>query len=268
MIFKNTSLLNDCKPTREFLTMEQKRAGYCAISKLKVLKEDKNTGEKINIEVTEPQEIREEMRGFYQNIFAKQQIIEGPSAIENFLNSDDDYRPLLEFKKKTLSNSQRDSLEGEISLHELTTSLFEDMKGTSAPGIDGFTVNFIRKFWPPLSHVVKNAINKSKSKGELTSTMRFAIFKLLRKGEKDPTLAANFRPISLLSVIYKLASCVIKKRLKKVIPQIIGKQQKAYIESDNMGAVLLNLLSSMKNYNEKKLASLILCIDFWKAAGV
>ena len=134
------------------------------------------------------------------------------------------------------------------------------MKGTSAPGIDGFTVNFIRKFWPPLSHVVKNAVNKSKSKGELTSTMRFAIFKLLRKGGKDPTLAANFRPISLLSVIYKLVSCVIKNRLKKGIPQIIGKQQKAYVENDNIGAVLLNLLSSMKSYNEKKLASLILCL--------
>ena len=137
-------------------------------------------------------------------------------------------------------------------MHELTTSLFEDMKGTSAPGIDGFTVNFIRKFWPPLSHVVKNAINTSKSKGELTITMRFAIFKLLRKGEKDPTLAANFRPISLLSVVYKLVSCVIKNRLKKVLPQIIGKQQKAYVDSDNIGAVLLNLLSSMKSYNEKK----------------
>ena len=122
MIFKNTSLLNDCKPTREFLTMEQKRAGYCAISKLKVSKEDKNTGKKINIEVTEPQEIREEMRCFYQNIFAKQQIIEGPSAIENFLNSDDDYRPLLELKKRTLSNSQRDALEGEITLQILASS--------------------------------------------------------------------------------------------------------------------------------------------------
>ena len=83
--------------------------------------------------------------------------------------------------------------------------------------------------------------------------MRFAIFKLLRKGEKDPTLAANFRPISLLSVIYKLASCVIKTRLKKVISQIIGKQQKAYVENDNIGSVLLNLLASMKNYIEKKL---------------
>ena len=99
MIFKNTSLLNDCKPTQEFLTMEQKRAGYCAISKLKVMKKDKNTGKEINIEVTEPKEIREEMRDFYQDIFAKQKVLEGPSAIENFLNSDDDQKPLLELEK-------------------------------------------------------------------------------------------------------------------------------------------------------------------------
>ena len=32
--------------------------------------------------------------------------------------------------------------------------------------------------WLGLSHLVKNAVNESKSKGELTSTMRFAIFKL------------------------------------------------------------------------------------------
>ena len=29
LIFKNTALLNDCKPTKEFLTMEQRKAGYC-----------------------------------------------------------------------------------------------------------------------------------------------------------------------------------------------------------------------------------------------
>ena len=126
------------------------------------------------------------------------------------------------------------------------------MKGNSAPGIDGFTVNFICEFWTPLGALFTNAVNTSKAKGILTITLRTAIFKLLRKGEKDPTLASNFRPISLLSVIYKLASCVITNRIKKVIPQIIGKQQKAYVPNDNIGSVLLNLLSNMKNYNDKK----------------
>ena len=48
LIFKNTSLLNDCKPTKEFLTMEQRKAGYCFISKLKVNSIDKKLGKKLN----------------------------------------------------------------------------------------------------------------------------------------------------------------------------------------------------------------------------
>ena len=87
------------------------------------------------------------------------------------------------------------------------------MNGTSAPGVDGFTV--IRKFWTPLGTLVINAVSNSKSQGKLTITLSTAIFKLLRKCEKDPTMAANFRPISLLSVFYKLASYVITNRIKK-----------------------------------------------------
>ena len=41
--------------------------------------------------------------------------------------------------------------------------------------------------------------------------------------------------------------------------------QKAYGKNDNIGSVLLNILASIKNYNNKKIASLILCIDFRKA---
>ena len=205
------------------------------------------------------------MKNFYQSIFNKPDVLEGKEAIANFLTSQGDIEPLLEFNRRKLNDVQRDSLEGHITLEELTSALHEDMKGSSAPGIDGFTVNFVREFWTPLGGLVRNAVNTSKSKGELTSTMRFAIFKLLRKGDKDPTLAANFRPISLLSVIYKLFSCVIKNRLKKVLPTIIGKQQKAYVENDNIGSVLLNLLTSMKKSNEKKIANLILCVDFRKA---
>ena len=78
------------------------------------------------------------------------------------------------------------------------------------------------------------------------------MFKILRKGEKDPTLAANFCPVSLLSAFYKIASCVITNIIKKVIPLIIGKQQKAYVPNDNIGSVLIILLSTMQHYNQKK----------------
>ena len=44
-----------------------------------------------------------------------------------------------------ISDAIRDSMEGNMFLQEMTKVLNEDMKGTSAPGVDGFTVNFIQK---------------------------------------------------------------------------------------------------------------------------
>ena len=78
------------------------------------------------------------------------------------------------------------------------------MKGASSPGIDGFTVNHLRTFWDDLSHITRDALNCSFG-GELTTSLRKAVIKLLRKGTKDPTLTGNYRPISLLSIFYKLA---------------------------------------------------------------
>ena len=46
-IFKNTALLNACKPTKEFLTMEQRKEGYCNISKLRVETTDEKTKKKL-----------------------------------------------------------------------------------------------------------------------------------------------------------------------------------------------------------------------------
>ena len=46
---------------------------------------------------------------------------------------------------------------------------------------------------------------------------------------------------------------------------IIGKQPKAYVPDDNIGSVLINLLSTMQEYNQKKIAGLILAINFRKA---
>ena len=83
--------------------------------------------------------------------------------------------------------------------------------------------------------------------------MKSAIFKMLRKRDKDPTVAENFHPISMLSAFYKIVSCVIKNRIKKVIPLIISKQQRAHVPDDNIGSVLINLISIMcRNIFHKK----------------
>jgi hypothetical protein len=74
---------------------------------------------------------------------------------------------------------------GLLTTSELTHALFKVMKGDSSPGIDGFTVNFIRVFWTDIKTIVKNALNRSFG-NKLSSTLRTAIVKLLPQGPEGP----------------------------------------------------------------------------------
>ena len=48
------------------------------------------------------------------------------------------------YKSKALRDEESNGIEGDITLSELNHALFKKMKGTSAPGIDRFTVNWLR----------------------------------------------------------------------------------------------------------------------------
>ena len=61
---------------------------------------------------------------------------------------------------KTFQECSELYMKGEITLTELNHALFKKMKGSSAPGIDGFTVNWLRIFWDSLKMVTLNAINE------------------------------------------------------------------------------------------------------------
>ena len=55
---------------------------------------------------------------------------------------------------------------------EFELELEVEMKGSSAPGIDGFTVNWLRKFWSSLKLITFNAINECYRDGSLTSSLK------------------------------------------------------------------------------------------------
>ena len=165
-----------------------------------------------------------------------------------FLISNGDTLPMETLARRKLSRTEAMEMEGLLTMEELTTALFEHMKGSSSPGIDGFTVNHLRTLWHDLGHLTKDALNSSFG-NKLTNTL--AVMKLLMKGTKDPTLIGNYRPISLLSIFYKLASCCITQRIKPAVNRIIGRQQKVYITQNNIGSVILNLLNLMKHVKKE-----------------
>ena len=80
--------------------------------------------------------------------------------------------PSVYITNVALSDTERDRAEGEITLEEMEYSLFKKMKGSSAPGIDGFTVNWLRKLWSSLKLITLKAINECYGEGSLTSNLR------------------------------------------------------------------------------------------------
>ena len=137
------------------------------------------------ITITDPPKVRKHMTDHFQDIFKGQNLEHNANMIANFLLEDDDPAPYEEFLRRRIPDQLRNELEGLLTQTELDEALQNDMKPNSAPGIDGFTVKFLRIFWPSLKELITRGINKMKTKGKLTITLRTAIMKLLQKGEKD-----------------------------------------------------------------------------------
>ena len=95
----------------------------------------------------DPQGINDEFQEAFQKIYSKQDVEDCSEAYQEFLDRGGDTKPLEYLNSKALTNEESESIEGEITLTELNHVLFKKMKGTTAPGIDGFTVNWLRKFW-------------------------------------------------------------------------------------------------------------------------
>ena len=165
---------------------------------------------------------------------------------------------MTHLKLRRLPVHQASQLEGKISEEELKHCLFNKMKGSSAPGIDGFTASWLRQFWFELGQLTTQAINECYRRDELSSTLKTAIVEDLRKGTQDPNLTTNYCPINLLSIHYKLASCAITQR---IIADLVGRQQKAYVNNNVIGSCIINLIPVIKHINAKRLNTFILLID-------
>ena len=271
-------LLNDEKASKAMIDLEKKITGYSNMSRMnkpnptyKDPEKGGSTDERVNpkkILLTDPVAVRRYMRYFMQDIYNKQEgLTPEEEHVISFLGRDGDNKVLEELNRRRLSADERETMEGAITKKELSTQLLENnhMKANSAPGLDGFTVAWVRHFWADLSDLCVSAVNNCYTNDELTRLLKTAIMRLLRKGEKCRLEATNYRPISLLSVFYKMASGVMTRRLETVMEQVIGKQQKAYSRTRNIGSVLINLLNMMQKSKQERIANLILCIDFKKA---
>ena len=131
--------------------------------------------------------------------------------------------------------------------------------------MDGVTSEFLKVFWLKLKYIITNAINCCFSKGHLSTTFRQCVVVCLPKGNKDRSLIRNWHPISLLCVVYKLASGAIANRLKGTLDSVISHCQTGFIKGRLISESTRLVYDIMHYIDNKQLPGLLMLIDFEKA---
>ncbi|KAL2903953.1 hypothetical protein RDABS01_002663 [Bienertia sinuspersici] len=142
-----------------------------------------------------------------------------------------------------------------------------DMKPLKAPGPDGFPPVFYHKHWDLVREDIWGAVNSFFTGGKLLKEVNKTFITLIPKVERPETIN-DFRPISLCNTVYKIISKCLVRRLKRVLPNLVGENQNAFVPgrqiTDNclLANEMLHLLKTRKK-GRKFLA--VLKVDLSKA---
>ena len=109
------------------------------------------------------------------------------------------------------------------------------MKNDKSPGADGFTAEFLKFFWIDLKSFIIRAINTAYETGEMSNMNKLGIITCIPKQDKSKQFLKNWRPITLLTVIYKIATGCIAERIKRFLNKIISNDQTGFIKGRFIG---------------------------------
>ncbi|XP_056847414.1 uncharacterized protein LOC108829345 [Raphanus sativus] len=147
-----------------------------------------------------------------------------------------DIKEALSEVPTTITEPMNESLTAPVTEWEIKLALFA-MHPEKAPGPDGMTALFYQKFWDIVKDDLTLMVNKFLTEGIMPDGLNETNICLIPKTTK-PSDMAQFRPISLCNVSYKIISKVQCQRLKKVLPGLISETQSAFVAgrqiSDNI----------------------------------
>jgi hypothetical protein len=137
-----------------------------------------------------------------------------------------------------------------VTKEELRQAL-KKMKNGKAPGTDNITSEMVKMGGDPLEMAIIILINKCLDQGKVPASWNDAEIKILFK-KGDCTDIGNYRPISLLSVLYKLLTSILTTRLNNKFELYQPKEQagfrKGYSTTDHL-QVIHSLIEKSAEYN-------------------
>ena len=134
----------------------------------------------------------------------------------------------------------------------------------SAPGADGISNSFIKRFWIYFKTPMLKLCETSFENGTIPLFLRTANIRLIPK-KGDISKIKNWRPISLLNCFYKIISRVITNRLRKYMDKMTPLCQKGYSNSRYCQEVLISVIEGVEKCNSNKKRAGVISLDIKKA---
>ena len=145
--------------------------------------------------------ILNEIHDFYCNLYSNQ---DGDQTLHDVAR--DTFFNSLDIPK--LNDDEKNALEEPLSKPELF-DVIRSIKTNKTPGYDGLPIEFYIVFWPDVCDMLIDSYNFSLQNGLMSLSQRNGVITLIPKKDKDPLCIKNYRPITLLTVDYKiLAKCL------------------------------------------------------------
>ncbi|GKV53298.1 hypothetical protein SLEP1_g59830, partial [Rubroshorea leprosula] len=134
---------------------------------------------------------------------------------------------------------------------------------SKAPGPDGFNFKFIREMWDTIKDDMMGFVDDFHKNGKLVRGANNSFIVLIPK-VMNPQKIEEFRPISLISVMYKVIVKLLANRICSVLDGIIGENQMAFIKGRQMVDSIVIANETINEAKRKKKASFLFKIDFEK----
>ncbi|XP_026410754.1 uncharacterized protein LOC113305978 [Papaver somniferum] len=172
---------------------------------------------------------------------------------------------ILQLFQTCVSELQNNSLIQVPQAQEIKDVVFQ-IKPWASPGNDGFQAGFYQHCWDVVGTEVISMVQYFFTHKHMFKAINHTYQVLIPK-ISNPKTPADFRPISLCNVSYKIISKILANRLKPLLPDIISPTQTAFVAGrhihDNI-IIVHEILFSMKHKKVKK-ALVGLKLDMSKA---
>lgn len=175
-----------------------------------------------NISYQEENQILRVISNCFQNLFASQGITQF-DCIEDTI-------------QQSITQEQNEQLTTEHTLDEVREALFS-IHPDRAPGPDGFSSCFFQSNWGVVGPAISREIIHFFRTGILPSAINQTHVRFIPKNQ-GARKVADYRPIALCNVYYKIISKLLTRRLQPILHLLISENQSAFVPgraiSDNV----------------------------------